>query len=49
LGSIFLKKDNKIDESLFSDGLHPNAAGYVKMREALKPLMEVPKETKTKK
>jgi len=39
LGPIFLKKDGKIDETLFSDGLHPNAAGYVKMREALKPLL----------
>ncbi|WP_339793205.1 SGNH/GDSL hydrolase family protein [uncultured Imperialibacter sp.] len=49
LGAIFLKKDNKIDESLFSDGLHPNAAGYVKMRDALKPLIEIPKEMKVKK
>mgnify|MGYP001555078065 FL=1 len=27
-GHLFLKTDKKIDESLFSDGLHPNAAGY---------------------
>jgi lysophospholipase L1-like esterase len=27
-GSLFLKNDNKINESLFSDGLHPNAEGY---------------------
>jgi len=27
-GKLFLKPDKKIDESLFSDGLHPNAAGY---------------------
>ena len=30
-GKLFLKKDGKIDESLFSDGLHPNAAGYDKL------------------
>jgi lysophospholipase L1-like esterase len=27
-GILFLKKDKKINEALFSDGLHPNAAGY---------------------
>ena len=27
-GHLFLKKDHKINESLFSDGLHPNAEGY---------------------
>ncbi|MDP4250759.1 MAG: SGNH/GDSL hydrolase family protein [Bacteroidota bacterium] len=27
-GRLFLKPDKKIDESLFSDGLHPNEAGY---------------------
>lgn len=29
-GKLFLKPDKEIDESLFSDGLHPNAAGYEK-------------------
>jgi lysophospholipase L1-like esterase len=29
--NLFVKKDGKIDESLFSDGLHPNAAGYEKL------------------
>ena len=29
--NIFVKKDGKIDESLFSDGLHPNAVGYEKL------------------
>jgi len=29
--SLLIKKDGKIDESLFSDGLHPNAAGYDKL------------------
>ena len=27
-GYLLLKKDKTIDESLFSDGLHPNAGGY---------------------
>jgi lysophospholipase L1-like esterase len=30
-GPLFLHKDSKIDESLFSDGLHPNEAGYDKL------------------
>jgi lysophospholipase L1-like esterase len=28
IGRVFLQKDEKINEGLFSDGLHPNAAGY---------------------
>lgn len=39
IGDIFLKDDNKIEESLFSDGLHPNKKGYLKMRKALLPLL----------
>ena len=30
-GALLLQKDKKIDESLFSDGLHPNEAGYDKL------------------
>jgi lysophospholipase L1-like esterase len=30
-GPLLLKNDRKIDESLFSDGLHPNEAGYDKL------------------
>ncbi|MEO8414793.1 MAG: SGNH/GDSL hydrolase family protein [Ginsengibacter sp.] len=30
-GSLFVHKDSKIDESLFADGLHPNAVGYEKL------------------
>lgn len=30
-GPLLLQKDKKIDESLFSDGLHPNEAGYDKL------------------
>ncbi|MBM1107541.1 SGNH/GDSL hydrolase family protein [Aurantibacter crassamenti] len=40
VGAIFLKEDNTIDESLFSDGLHPNKAGYKKMRKALMPYLK---------
>jgi lysophospholipase L1-like esterase len=40
LGTVFLNKDQKIDESLFSDGLHPNEAGYLKFREVLQPLLD---------
>ena len=40
LGDVFLKKDRKIDESLFSDGLHPNAKGYLKMRAVLLPILK---------
>ena len=39
LGSAFLKEKNKIQESLFSDGLHPNRTGYRKLREMLLPLL----------
>ncbi len=30
-GYLLLKEDKKIDEDMFSDGLHPNAAGYEKL------------------
>ncbi len=30
-GASFLKKDKQIDESFFSDGLHPNETGYEKL------------------
>ena len=40
LGASFLNEDGKIVESLFSDGLHPNEAGYLKLREGLKPIIE---------
>jgi lysophospholipase L1-like esterase len=30
-GSLFLKPNKKIDESFFSDGLHPNESGYEKL------------------
>lgn len=31
IGKVLLNKDDKIDESLFRDGLHPNAKGYKKL------------------
>jgi lysophospholipase L1-like esterase len=40
LGASFLNEEQKIHESLFSDGLHPNAEGYLKLRDALKPYIE---------
>ncbi|RYF54603.1 MAG: acetylhydrolase, partial [Cytophagaceae bacterium] len=39
-GFVFLQPNGKIDESLFSDGLHPNAEGYRKLAEALKPYLK---------
>ncbi|MFK7920884.1 MAG: SGNH/GDSL hydrolase family protein [Bacteroidia bacterium] len=39
LGEAFLKEDQSIKEDLFSDGLHPNAAGYLRLREALIPFL----------
>ncbi|SOD92937.1 SGNH/GDSL hydrolase family protein [Spirosoma fluviale] len=39
-GSVFLQPDGKIDESLFSDGLHPNAEGYRRLVGALKPYLK---------
>ena len=40
LGASFLNEDQKIDESLFSDGLHPNQAGYLILRDGLNPYFE---------
>jgi len=41
MGKAFLNEGNKIDESLFSDGLHPNAKGYKNLRKLLRPVIEV--------
>jgi lysophospholipase L1-like esterase len=38
-GRLLLKFDMKIDESLFSDGLHPNEEGYEKLGAALNRLL----------
>jgi len=39
-GKVFLQKDGKIDEALFSDGLHPNAKGYSVLGAAIKPFLK---------
>ena len=39
-GKVFLQKDGKIDESLFSDGLHPNTKGYNVLGKAIKPFVK---------
>jgi lysophospholipase L1-like esterase len=41
VGAVFLDDEYKFRESLFSDGLHPNETGYLKLREALKPFMGI--------
>lgn len=49
-GTVFLKPDGKIDETLFGDGLHPNAEGYQQLianiRPYLKPVELSPKRKK---
>lgn len=40
LGSYFLLEDKEVDESLFSDGLHPNEAGYLRLREGLMEVID---------
>jgi lysophospholipase L1-like esterase len=37
IGDALLQPDGKINESLFTDGLHPNAAGYDKLSKEIKP------------
>ena len=39
-GKVFLKSDGKIDEAMFSDGLHPNEKGYAKLGAAIKPYVK---------
>ncbi|MEM6343927.1 MAG: SGNH/GDSL hydrolase family protein [Bacteroidota bacterium] len=39
VGDSFLRENQKLKEILFSDGLHPNVAGYFKLREVLVPLL----------
>ncbi len=34
-GRVLLNSEGKVDETLFTDGLHPNAAGYQKLAEKL--------------
>jgi lysophospholipase L1-like esterase len=39
-GQVFLNSEGKIQESLFSDGLHPNEEGYGKLAERLRPYLK---------
>lgn len=39
-GIVLLNSQKKIDESLFEDGLHPNAAGYKRLALAIKPYLK---------
>ncbi|KAA0991692.1 SGNH/GDSL hydrolase family protein [Dyadobacter aurulentus] len=39
-GKVFLNKEGKIDESLFGDGLHPNAKGYELLGNAIRSYMK---------
>ena len=39
-GLVLLDKQQKTDESLFSDGLHPNTAGYQKLAKAMFPYLK---------
>ena len=39
-GLVLLNNRKKIDELLFEDGLHPNAAGYKKLAMAIKPYLK---------
>jgi lysophospholipase L1-like esterase len=52
-GKVLLQEDGKIDETLFTDGLHPNAAGYRKLAEQiipyLKPVEKIQRNTAGKK
>jgi lysophospholipase L1-like esterase len=45
-GNILLGKEGKIEESLFEDGLHPNAEGYRRFVQQLKPYLKPPKQPK---
>ncbi|GAB4014593.1 SGNH/GDSL hydrolase family protein [Spirosoma koreense] len=44
-GTVFLKADGKIDESLFGDGLHPNAEGYRQFVTKLQPYLKAAEPT----
>jgi lysophospholipase L1-like esterase len=41
-GFVLLNKQRSIDESLFEDGLHPNATGYRKLAKAMLPYLKKP-------
>lgn len=39
-GKVLLNEQGKINEALFTDGLHPNAEGYRKLAEAITPYLK---------
>jgi len=43
-GIVLLNKQQKLDETLFGDGLHPNEAGYRKLAIAIKPYLKLSKQ-----
>ncbi len=43
-GNLLLKSDKKIDEDLFSDGLHPNEAGYDKLGAFIQQQLTIPRK-----
>ena len=49
-GKVLLTAEGKIDEALFTDGLHPNAEGYRRLAKEmvpyLKPVEKIPAKTK---
>ena len=40
VSDVLVGKDGKIDERLFSDGLHPNRDGYKRIAGRLKPYVK---------
>ena len=44
VGTTLLAQDGKVDESLFTDGLHPNAAGYQKLGKLIQPYLKHPEK-----
>ena len=40
IGKVLLQADGKINEALFTDGLHPKSAGYDKLGEKLEAVLK---------
>ncbi len=43
-GKVLLNEDGKINETLFTDGLHPNAEGYRKLAQQMAPYLKPPEK-----
>jgi len=48
-GTVFLQPDGKIDETLFTDGLHPNAEGYRRLAARLQSYLKPREQTQKRK